>query len=84
MPDYGASALNSSGAIAVGRTPASAPTFTEIATLANDVTRGLVMAQLPLPPTDMVLAARGGDYRAWDWVMPVSYTHLTLPTIYSV
>ena len=43
--------------------------FDAIATLSNDITRGLVQASLPMPPQDMVLAARGGDYRTWDWVM---------------
>jgi phage gp29-like protein len=28
----------------------------------------LVLPDLPLPPLDMILAQRGGDYRAWDWV----------------
>ncbi len=50
----------------------SIPTATEfsaLATLANDITRGIVLPGLPLPPQDMILEARGGDYRWWDWVM---------------
>ena len=51
------------------------------------------------PVADLVMRARNGDQRAWDAIVeryaslvwsicrryrPVSYTHLTLPTIYSV